>query len=312
MQALISIVLPVFAIVAAGYVCGWKGLLGADSSEALNKFVYWIALPALLFAAMANVDLAQALNWPYLAAFTGALVATWLISALIARAVFKLSMGECALHGLNGSYANTGYIGIPLAIAAYGEEAALPAILATVISVLAVGLAAIPIELERRQAGEVLALLREVFLALCRNPMLVAPLAGLAWAALGLPMPAPVKTFTDILGAAAGPCALVAIGLFLVGKPLTEGTAELAVMTVTKLVVHPALTALAILVVFPVSPLWSKVAILCAALPVGSGPFVLAQAHGIYVRRTSTVMLVTTALGVVTASVFFLIFPIGA
>jgi hypothetical protein len=39
---------------------------------------------------------------------------------------------------------------------------------------------------------------------------------------------------------------------------------------------------------------------------------VLAQAHGIYVRRTSTVMLVTTALGVVTASVFFLIFPIGA
>jgi malonate transporter len=70
------------------------------------------------------------------------------------------------------------------------------------------------------------------------------------------------------------------------------------------------LTAAAILLLFPTNPLWAKVAILSAALPIGSGPFVLARAQGIYVRRTSTVMLVTTVLSVVTISIFFIIFSV--
>ena len=82
-------------------------------------------------------------------------------------------------------------------------------------------------------------------------------------------------------------------------------------MATAKLVIHPLLTAYAILVLFPTDPLWAKVAIMSAALPIGSGPFVLAQAQGIYVRRTSTVMLITTVLSVLTISVFFVIFPAG-
>ena len=50
MEPLLNIVLPVFAIVGAGYLAGARGLLGDDSSVALNRFVYWVALPALLFA----------------------------------------------------------------------------------------------------------------------------------------------------------------------------------------------------------------------------------------------------------------------
>ncbi len=309
MQALFDIVLPVFAIVATGYACGRRGLLGPDSSEALNKFVYWVALPALLFKAMAGVDLAQVFNWPFLAAFAGASVATWMIASIAGRLCFRLDAAESALHGLNGAYPNSGFMGIPLAIAAYGDEAALPAIVAAVISVLSVTLAIVPIEIARQRKSELVRLVGRVVGALIRNPMIIAPCAGLIWAWTELGLAAPIETFTGILGAAAGPCALFSIGLFLVGKPLIEGSMEVASMTFAKLILHPLLTAFAILVLFPTDPLWATVAIMSAALPIGSGPFVLAQAQGIYVRRTSTVMLVTTVLSVVTISVFFLIFP---
>lgn len=309
MQALFDVVIPVFAIVACGYICGQRKLLGVESSEALNGFVYWVALPALLFGAMAKIELADVWRGNFLAAFAGASFATWVLSSLVGRFIFRLDAPEAALHGLNGAYPNTGFMGIPLAIAAYGQDAALPAIVATVISVLSVTLAVAPIEIARHGASRLMPLLGRVTGALARNPMIVAPCAGLLWSWAGLDLPGSIETFTDILGAAAGPCALFSIGLFLVGKPLREGSAEIAAMTFAKLVLHPVLTAIAVLYLFPTDPLWASVAILSAALPIGSGPFVLAQAQRIYVRRTSTVMLVTTVLSTVTISALFLLFP---
>lgn len=181
-----DIVLPVFAIVASGYYCGKRSLLGPDSSKALNAFVYWVALPALLFGAMASVDLSKVYNLSFIAAFAGALVATWVIASMLGRFLFRLNGAEAALHGLNGAYPNTGYMGIPLAIAAFGEEAALPAIIAVVVTVLAVALAIVPIELSKQQRSNLVQVFRRVLSALLRNPMIVAPCAGLAWASMGL------------------------------------------------------------------------------------------------------------------------------
>lgn len=309
MTALIDIVLPIFAIVASGYVCGWKSLLGPERSEALNGFVYWIALPALLFKAMASVELAQVYNEAFLLAFSGVLAATWALTSLAGWLFFRLNAAEAALHGLNGAYPNTGFMSIPLAIAAYGQAAALPAIVATVISVLSVALAIVPIELARQRGTDIVKAVGRAFAALVKNPMILAPMAGLAWACPASVCPKSVETFTGILGAAAGPCALFSIGLYLVGKPLREGSIEVGSMALAKLVVHPLLTAYGVLILFPTDPLWAKVAIMSAALPIGSAPFVLAQAHGIYVRRTSTVMLITTVLSVLTVSLFFVIYP---
>ena len=309
MSALLNIIFPIFAIVIAGYICGRYNLLGPESSEALNQFVYWVALPALLFKAMANVNLAAVFNWSFIGGFTIALFVLWLLASAVGRFLFRLNTAESALHGLNGVYANTGYMGIPLALAAYGDEAGLPAILATVISVMSVALAIIPIEISRRRPTNSYRVFAQVGKALICNPMIVAPVIGLIWASTNLSLATPVETFMNILGAAAGPCALFAIGLYLVGKPVVEGTAEIATITIIKLVIHPALTGIAVVFIFPTEPLWAAVAVLCAALPIGSGPFVLAQAQNIYVRRTSTAMLTTTALSIATVSIILILFP---
>ncbi len=312
MEPILNVVLPVFGIIATGYGCGRCGLLGDDSTEALNRFVYWVALPVLLFRSMAMADLAELYNGAFLAAYIGGVLGAWVLAMAFARMVYGLRLAENALYGLNCVFANTGYMGIPLAITAFGQAAALPAIVATVIHaaiLVTIATALIEFGQARGGGGSVGRMLIDVAGAIAKSPLIVAPVLGVLWALTGLALPGPVDGFTRILGAAAGPCALFAIGLFLVGRPISEGIGEVGTMTAFKLLLQPAIMAALVFWVFPMDPLWATVAVLMATLPTGASSFVLAQAYGTYVQRTSTVILITTVLSVITISVFFLVFP---
>jgi predicted permease len=312
MQPLLEIVLPVFAIIGVGYLLGARGLLGAESSAALNLFVYWVALPALVFRAMASVDLERVLDAGFIVGFLGPVLLVWPLSTLAAGVLFRGGLSESTLHGANAVLGNSGFMGIPLAITAYGEAAALPAILATVVNAAIIPCIAIALlEAERGRGAGLGPAVAKIGRALATNPMLLAPLLGLGWAATGVALPAPADTFTRILGAAAAPCALFAIGLFLVGKPQSEGRAEVGLIIATKLLVMPALTALTLFVLIPVDPLWATTGVLMAALPTGAGTFVLAQAYGVYVLRTSSAILWGTVLSVATLTALFAAFPPG-
>ncbi len=313
MQPLLDIVLPVFAIIGVGYLCGARRLLGAESSAALNLFVYWVALPALVFRAMASVDLGRVFDAGFIAGFLGPVLLVWPVSGLAARLLFRGGLAESTLHGANAVLGNSGFMGIPLAITAWGEAAMLPAIVATIVNTAVIpGISIALIETERGRAAGLVGVLGKVGRALATNPILVAPVLGLVWAVTGLALPTPADTFARILGAAAAPCALFAIGLFLVGKPQSEGRAEVGLIVATKLLLLPALTALALFWLIPVDPLWAKTGLLMAALPTGAGTFVLAQAYGIYVLRTSSAILWGTILSVATLTAFFVALPPGA
>ena len=135
MLAVVNVVLPVFAIMAAGYLCGRLGLLGQGSSQALNGFVYYVALPALFFIATARVPVDQVLNGPFLAAYGGGVVAVVLLALAVGRWVFRLNLAELTLHAMSAMFANTGYMGISLLFVAYGEVGRLPAIITSIFNV---------------------------------------------------------------------------------------------------------------------------------------------------------------------------------
>lgn len=310
MAAILDVVLPVFAIILSGFVCGRLRLLGEGSSEALNKFVYWVALPALLFRAMVSVDLAVLFDWGYLGAYLGAQGITLLLAMAMGYWLFRNSFAEASMNGMNAIYSNTGYMGIPLAMAAYGNAATVPTIITVVVnSAVVVGLTTVLIEVAQNRGGGALGIAKDVASALVANPMLMAPVLGIAWAMTGFGLATPVDNFCKILGAAAGPCALFAIGLFLVGKPVSEGLGEVSANLAMKLLVQPLVTWWLAVAVFQVEPLWATVGVLMAALPTGAGSFVLAQTYRVYVQRTSSEILLSTVLSVLTLSVFFLVYP---
>ena len=72
MSAIVNVVLPIFGIIASGYLAGRFRLLGDTTSDALNRFVYFVALPALFFVSLARVPLRQSFDFPFLAAYGGA------------------------------------------------------------------------------------------------------------------------------------------------------------------------------------------------------------------------------------------------
>lgn len=305
MGPIVNVVLPVFAIILAGFLAGRTRLLGAASSEALNRFVYWVALPVLLFYAMARVTPDRIFNVPFLMAFGLASLATMGVAFAIARLAFKGRLAENALFAMTSVFGNTGFMGIPLTLVAFGQPGTLPAIVATVFqSAVLVALTAALIELGQAGGGHRHKLVW-VLRSLARNPLLISPLAGIAVSLLGLKLPEPVSNFCAILSPAAGPCALFAIGLFLVGKPLRRGLGEVAVMTTFKLAVQPLVTWWLAFHVFEVEPMWASVAVLMAALPAGANCFVLAQAYGVYVQRTSAAILISTVAAVATVSLLF-------
>lgn len=313
MNVVLEVALPVFGLILVGYLAGKGKILGQASSFALNQFVYWFALPAVLFLSMARRPLAEVFNLPFIGAFLGAMLITYALGWLIGMAFRREPQTVHSMQALTACFSNTGYMGIPLFIAAFGPDRLLPALIATVImSAVMVGIAVIAMELAgggpKAGLGHALA---DVGKALGRNPLILSSLGGLAWNLAGLGVPKPLATFCELLGAAAGPGALFAIGLFLAGRPLVAEWREVAWLSGLKLVVQPVITWGLIVWLFPMDAFWTAATLLLAALPTGALTFVVASQYNVYVERTSQVILWSTLLSLPVLSGLLYVFVGG-
>ena len=291
---------PVFALVGCGVLAGRFRLINPGSSEALNRFVYAFSLPALLFVAVYRGSLEEILSGTFLLAVVTATLATALAGFALSRYFWNAPPAESVMRGLNASFANTGYLGIPLVSVAYGEKAALPAALATVatnIVSFALAIACLEMLANPRGGGATRALA-----GVARSPLIWPIVVAFLAVWLQVRIPLPVERFLGLLSAAAGPCALFAIGLFVSQLSIREGFAASWPTTALKLVLHPALMALLAYYLLPLDPFWAKVSVVCASLPLGATAFVLAQRYKLLEAETSTGAVLSTAASVITVS----------
>lgn len=304
MEAIINVVLPVFAIILAGYVGRRKNILGDGSSEALNGFVYYFAMPALFLVSLSRVDASEIFNWPFIGAYISTMLITFGLMFGLGRLIWpEMRLAARSLQGMAAMFGNTGYMGIPLVMVAFGSQAVLPALIATIVNTAVIGgLIIVLIEVDLKSEAGGTGIAKDIFWSLAKNPIMISPVVGILFSVTETPLPFPVEKFCDILGAAAGPAALFSIGLFLAGQPLREGAAEIGLITVFKLLIQPVIAWLLITHVFHLTGLWGSVCLLMAALPLGATVFVLAQRYDVYVGRSSSLTLVTTVLSTITLS----------
>jgi malonate transporter and related proteins len=303
MQTILNTALPFFALIFCGYGAGRFKLLSEASIAGVNAFVFYFALPTFLFNLMATAPIDDVLNAPFVAAYLGAGLSVFAVAAVLGRLIFPVRPSQATLLGSAAVLGNTGYMGLPLVAAAFGDRAAIPLVVGLILeATILIPLSIILIEAEKRLGGGLLPLLGSVAGAMIRNPLMVAILAGALVSASGLGLPTPVANFTDLLASAAGPCALFALGATLAGFPISEGMGEISYMTFFKLLVHPAAMYLTTTLLFDVDPLWATVAVLGASLPVAANVFIIARQYDTYVERTSSAILVSTIVSVVTVS----------
>ena len=303
MSVIINAVFPLFALILIGYISGRKRLLGAGAIDSLNKFVVWMALPALLFQAMAQITWEQ-INQPgYVAASSLAIAAVFLVSYVMDRHR-RGRLADASIEGLASSYSNAGFMGIPLCLMVFGPESLPAVIIATLLTACVLfAFSIVLIEIDLLGSRNILGTARKVVMSLLRNPLVAAPLLGLMIAAIQVPLPYAVLQFTTLLGAAASPCALVTIGLFLAqGEPAEHHGAVWRIVAL-KLVLHPLIAFVLVRWVFDMPPMWAATAVLLAALPVGTGPFMLAKLYEREPATTSRAILISTVLSLATVSV---------
>ncbi len=302
MSSILNVVLPVFGLILAGFICRRTGCLGETASAELNRFVVWLALPALLFKVTATATWVQIWQ-PGFIASVGAGCAVVFAITVFQRMRQSRHLADAAIDGLSAAYANTGFLGIPLCLLVLGEDGLLPAIVATLIVacvLFAVGIVLVEVSLQTEKHP--LRAIVKVGKSLAKNPLLVSPILGGCWAVTGLSLPAAPLQFLNLLGMAATPCALVSLGLFLAQKQegRRDGTTGLVL---GKLLLQPLITGFLAFRVFELPALWAHSALILSALPTGTGPFMLAsfyQRGGALVAR---VVLLTTLGSLVTISV---------
>lgn len=306
MLATLTVVLPIFALIFAGWLARRIGVLGPNATTELNRFVVYLALPALLFDIVAHARWSDVWQPGFIATFglgSGLIFA----ATLIVRLRKPRHLADAAIDGLNAGYANAGFIGFPLALVALGRDAMAPTLVATILTVcvlFAVAIVLIEVGLQTEVRKHHLVL--KVGKNLAKNPLLVAPVLGAVIPIAGVSVPDAVESFLKLLGGAASPSALVALGLFLAAKRETAerqvGTSALLVGL--KLVMQPAVTWMLATFVFGLSPLLTHTAVLLAALPTGTGPFMLAEFYKREADITSNVVLTSTVVSVATISAY--------
>jgi malonate transporter len=259
------LILPNFVIIVVGLVLARLFDYGRGFWEGLEKLVYYVLFPALLFRslALARIDFAQA----------GTAVA---IACAFTLAGFALSLAARPLFGLDAQLHATGsqcgyrfntYVGLAIAGSLFGSEGvALAALLLGVMIPLANFLA---VAVLARQSE------RGFLVELAQHPLVVSSLAGFAWNALGLPLPGFADQTLALLGQTALPAGLLSVGAAMRLERGQGPVGAHAWWLTVKLAVIPAI-AVGLAMALGVRGMQATVLVLCAALPTATNAYILA------------------------------------
>lgn len=308
MLAIFLKTLPFFALIGTGWLAGRLRFFTADATAWLTRFVFHFALSAMLFRFAATLDLAALFDLRFVLAYLAGSLAVWALGFAAARRR-GVPTPEAAMEAHTGMTGNTGFLGVPMLVVLLGESAIGPVLMvltldmivfSTLITLIVAGAGH-----GRMSPAVLFALVRGIF----ANPMILSMAAGLAWAAARLPLPGPAAEYLALLGAAATPGALFAIGASLAHRPARRIGPALW-LSLLKLVLHPAAVGLAALL-FGVAPVAAGIMVAAAALPVAGNVYILAHYFRLAEERVSAAILVSTAISIATIPIVIHLIPKG-
>ena len=317
MADILALTIPFFSIILLGSLTRLKGWFSAADGRMISRYVFFVVLPPFMFVAITARPLNDIFNPEFTLRYELVTLSLFLIAFSVGRYILKLGRNEAGLFGLNASYPNYGYIGVPLALLAFGEDAAVPmAVILVVNNAVLVFLVALFTKDEASTASG--NRFFRTLASLVKNPLLMSVVVAMGFSASGLNMPEMPALFLDLLAGAAAPTALFALGIALVGQPVRAAWGELGALALFKLFVHPLMMALVFLGwpalgPYPFDPLWIKIALIFSCLPVAANVFNLAEYYGVYSGRTATSIMLSTLIASVSVPlmmyVIFLVLP---
>lgn len=309
MITILGIVAPVFGIVLLGFMAAKLRMLDAAAVIGLVVFVFHFAIPAMLFGNLARAQLPANIEWSFLLSYYGGALAVYALGMCVGRYSFRRPLAIQATSGMAAGFSNTVLLGIPLLLTVLGPEAALAIFMLVLLhSPILMTLTMILIRVGRGREVSVVTQLRVVLGELIRNPIILALLAGLAANLTELVLPGPLETIVQMLGAAAGPCALFAMGASLAAYPLAGDVLSTLPLVVLKLLVHPLLVWVLAVPVLGLEGIWVPVAVLMASMPTGINVYLVATRYEAGTTVAARTIFLSTVISVLTISAALYLF----
>ncbi|MEM1288909.1 MAG: AEC family transporter [Pseudomonadota bacterium] len=310
-MALLSIVLPVFGLIALGFLIAKLGLLKDAVGEGLSDFVFMVAVPSLLFKTLATADVPEASPWAYWAVYFIAVTIVWISASFSVTRLFGRDGPTGTVAGFSAAQSNTVLIGIPLILTTFGEAGRVPIFLLIAIHLpIMMTVATLSIELRAGQRKPLLETLKGLGRSIFTHPIILGILAGLLWRMTGFEIPAIPFQILEALGSTAVPCALFAAGMALKQYGIAGDVRITALISVAKLLLHPALVFLLGAFVFDLPQVWLGTAVLFAACPSGINAYLLANRYGTGIRIASSSIALSTGFALVSVTFWLWLFQL--
>ncbi len=304
MDKVFTVVMPLFAMIFAGYWIVRIGVIGKETVKGLVGVVFWLFLPCFIFIKTLGTRDHGELDWGLLSAYYLACLVIFIIAAVGGWLIWGGNGRVAGLRGLSSISGVVGYMGLPLMVMAFGDEAALPTLMITMadnLVILAGG--ALIMELTAQQEVQAKPDIGRVLLSTTRsivtNPLILAVLLAVLFIVLQWQLPSPLQIFATQMTNATGPLALVALGAaFAVHRNQSLIKGDALSLALLKVVVLPVLVFVSARYVFGLSDFLIKIAVIMAALPVAVNVFILASRYKTYETEVSSSMLLSAVMGI--------------
>jgi malonate transporter len=295
-------ILPIFMAMLLGYGMRLTRFFDVPTAQAINRFVFYVAMPALIFKLVSSMALSE-VDWPATWTYLGTEAVVYIGVALAVKLIFGRPAEEALLIGMAAGFVNHLMFILPIAQSLHGDAAAKPiaALVFIDIFVFCLSIFAMDLLKARSDTSSGAYGFKNVSKMLVKNPIVIATALGLFASLNRGIMPTGVWTYAHFAGAAAAPAALFALGVTLADQPLRPLGAMAWTTVGVKLLIHPALFALASSTI-TMQPTWQQLGFLVAAGPCGAMPFVIALQYGIKTTTIAKAVLVSTVLSLFSLS----------
>jgi hypothetical protein len=299
--AFLLLSLPIFAVVALGWVATRAGWIASATNDALGAFAFYFALPALVFRLIASLPLDRSLNATFCGGYLASGALVFGLVLVVSILLNRQSVAAAGAQATTATVSNLGFLGPPLMLAFFGEGGAGPlamAILAEVMVLFSVGGVIMSLA---SGAGSGVGIGKLVLRGTVLHPVVAAIVLGAAFAAIGIALPAPVDRFFAFFGASAGPTALFALGGALAAQHVDRSTVFAASgMATAKLIVYPLVAWFMLARLLDLDSFWVHAGVLTASLPPAGSNYVMAQRYAADADRVSAAIVLSTVASVFT------------
>lgn len=299
---LFALTAPLFLLVLVGYgLIRWARWEQAIT-DALTRFVFAVAVPTLLFRLMSGFPQLPPVDYRLVLAYFGGSLLVFFLARVAAYRLFRMDGASQSVFGIGGIFSNNLLLGVPLSKTLLGD-ASLPVVSLVLVfnAFLLWTLVTVSVEWARHRSASVGALAKTTRSVLA-NPIVASIVAGTAWGYVGVPLPDMVDRTLELIGQAAVPLSLIALGMGLAEFGIRQGLVKSAAISAFKLAVHPAIVLLAARLV-GLPPLETQAVVLLAALPVGANVYLMSRQFETLGGPVAGSLVLSTVVAAVTAPV---------